>query len=101
MKIGWYEKIKQKIRFWLLRHLPPCEDTVKVISQSFERKLTLRERFLLRLHLWVCMWCVWYLEHLGLIRQSLRSQPGAQNSVAASPGLSDEARERLKRRLGT
>ena len=101
MKIGWYEKLKHAVRYWLLRRLPPCKQTVKVLSESLERKLTLRERVLVKLHLWVCMWCVWYLEHLQLVRSSLRAETSQEPTLSSTPGLSDDARERLKRSLSS
>lgn len=101
MKIGWYENSKHAVRFWLLRRLPPCKQTVQVLSESLERKLTLRERVLVKLHLWVCMWCVWYLEHLQLVRNAMRDEASQEHTLSSSPGLSDDARERLKRRLSS
>ena len=98
--MGWYDKTKHAVRFWLLRRLPPCQQTVEIISQSLERPLSTRERVLLKLHLWVCMWCVWYLEHLQLIRDTARKDsqdlPELDPSVT---GLSAEARERIKQQL--
>ena len=90
--------MQHAIRFWLLRRLPPCQQTVKVISQSFERPLTLRERILLKLHIWVCAWCAWYMEHLQVMRDALRAKidPDAELSSAVLPSLSSEARERIK-----
>ena len=101
MNLGWYETIKHAIRFWLLRRLPPCKQAVQVISQSFERRLSLRERVTLKLHLWVCIWCQWYLEHLAIMRNSIR-QKGAEipeMDFQSAPTLSLEARERITRRL--
>ena len=66
-----------------------------------ERPLSLKEQVLLKLHLWVCAWCAWYLEHLQIMRDSLRAKaekdPGLTPVVL--PRLSDEARERIKRNL--
>jgi hypothetical protein len=66
-----------------------------------ERPLTLRERVLLKLHLWVCMWCLWYMEHLQLMRDALRVQENETDDVEVSTTtrLSDEARERIRRSL--
>jgi hypothetical protein len=59
-----------------------------------ERKLTLRERINLKLHLWICAWCQWYLEHLHLIHDLAHTHdPG----LTDGPTLSPEARERIKR----
>jgi len=95
-----YEKAKHAVRFWLLRRLPACKQTVEIISQSMERPLTLRERVLLKLHLWVCMWCQWYLEHLQVMREALRLQENESDvGVSTTTRLSDEARERIRRTL--
>lgn len=99
--MGWYDKAKHKVRFWLLRRLPACKQTVEVISQSMERPLTLRERVLLKLHLWVCMWCVWYLEHLKIMRTAMRENASdlPELESPSRPGLSPEARERIKKAI--
>jgi hypothetical protein len=95
-----YDKLKHAIRYWLLRKLPTCQQTVEKISQAMERKLTLRERIYLKLHLWICAWCQWYLEHLQIIRDAARAK-GAESPdlESMSPSLSSEARERIKRKL--
>ena len=98
--MSWYEKAKHAVRFWLLRRLPACKQTVEIISQSMERPLTLRERTLLKLHLWVCMWCLWYMEHLQIMRDALRLQENESDvDVSTTTRLSDEARERIRRSL--
>ena len=98
--MSWYEKAKHAVRFWLLRRLPACKQTVEIISQSMERPLTLRESVLLKLHLWVCMWCLWYMEHLQLMRDALRLQENESDvDVSTTTRLSDEARERIRRSL--
>lgn len=93
-----YDKIKHGIRFWLLRRLPTCKQTTEVISQGMERPLTMKERVLLKLHLWVCAWCQWYLEHLQVIRNTLRT-PVSEDIDVSSATLGTEARERIKRRI--
>jgi hypothetical protein len=96
-----YGKFKKKVRLWLLRRLPACRETVAMISKSMDRPLTLRESLLVKVHLWICMWCQWYMEHLKTIRTTLRAQPiePPESNFGAAPGLTDDAKERLKRRL--
>lgn len=101
MRTGWYERVKHGIRYFLLRRLPACTHTVELISQSLERSLTWRERIALRLHLWICVWCLWYLEHLQIMRRTMRGK-AAQTSELDYPAefaLSAAARERIKRQL--
>lgn len=101
MALKVYDKIKHAVRWWLLRRLPTCKETVKVISESMERRLSLWERITVKLHLWICLWCVWYLEHLQLMRDTIRSKAAQEPNLDSSalPPLSAEARERLKLRL--
>jgi Putative zinc-finger len=95
-----YDKLKHAIRYWLLRKLPTCQQTVEKISESMDRELTLRERINLKLHIWICAWCQWYLEHLEIIREAARAK-GAESPdlESVSPTLSAEARERIRRKL--
>ena len=63
--------------------------------------LSLRERVNLTLHLWICAWCQWYMEHLNTIRDAARAK-GAESphlNSTPTPALSLEARERIKRKL--
>ena len=65
-----------------------------------DRELTLRERINLKLHIWICAWCQWYLEHLEIIREAARAK-GAESPdlESVNPTLSAEARERIRRKL--
>ncbi|HEV8140513.1 MAG TPA: zf-HC2 domain-containing protein [Pyrinomonadaceae bacterium] len=100
MALKPYDKLKHAIRYRLLRKLPTCQQTVEKISESMDRELTLRERINLKLHIWICAWCQWYLEHLEIIRETARAK-GAESPdlESVSPTLSAEARERIRRKL--
>ena len=102
MAVSAYDKLKHSIRYWLLRRLPTCQQTVQKISQSMETRLPLRERLNIKLHLWICVWCQWYLEHLHIIRDTTRARAATDTpdvSSVSNPGLSSEARERIRRKL--
>lgn len=96
-----YEKLTHSIRYWLLRKLPTCQQTVEKISQSMDRELTLRDRINLKLHIWICAWCQWYLEHLNIIRDTARAKGAASPDLSSTStqALSSEARERIKQKL--
>src|SRR5258708_8538971 len=98
MLMAIYDKLKHSIRYWLLRRLPTCQQTVQALSQSMERPLNLRERITVKLHLWICAWCQWYIEQLQLIRVVAHEQADASD-LTSGPGLSDAARERIRRKL--
>ena len=97
MALQAYDKLKHSIRYFLLRRLPTCQQTVEKISESMEHPLTWRESINLKLHLWICAWCQWYLEHLQIIREVARANAEAPDLTG--PTLSSEARERIKRNL--
>lgn len=99
MALKLYEKVKHGVRYWLLRRLPPCQSTVETISQSMERPLSFKERVQLKLHLWICAWCQWYLEQLQLIRETARAKADQAPDLDTGNGLSAEARERIRRKL--
>ncbi|HJU54930.1 MAG TPA: hypothetical protein VJ715_10170 [Pyrinomonadaceae bacterium] len=97
-----FTRAKMEASFWLGRRLPTCEEVLPVLSESLERKLTLRERVMLRLHFLICVYCVRYLRQLRLMRGAVRArseQMNQEDNTSAAPALSDEARERLKRAL--
>lgn len=50
-----------------------CKQTSQLISQSLDRKLTLRERFALLLHLILCKFCKRFSQQLQIIRVSMKS----------------------------
>ena len=96
MALKLYDNLKHSIRYWLLRTLPTCQQTVEKISESMERSLSLQERINLKLHLWICVWCQWYLEHLHVIRDAARAKADEPANLLPDRGLSNEARERMR-----
>ena len=96
MALKVYDKLKHAIRYWLLRRSPVCQEIAKSISRSMEDRLTLRERLTVKGHLWICAWCQWYLEHLQLIHHAAQATPFDSSDL---PGLSAEARERIRKKL--
>ncbi len=49
-----------------------CKQTSQLISQSLDRKLTLRERVALQLHLFVCKYCKQFSQHLQTLHVALK-----------------------------
>lgn len=99
MAVKLYDELKHAVRYWLLRRLPNCQNTVEMISQSMERSVSLSERVLVKLHLWICAWCQWYEEQLQLIRETARAKANEAPDPATGATLSEEARERIRRKL--
>ena len=101
MKGTLFNTIRHRVRYWLLDRLPTCKTLAPLMSQSLERRLTLRERVVLQSHVLVCAWCAWYLEHLGELRDQSRARGVSETAGEAVPStiLSPEARERIRRSL--
>jgi len=99
MALKVYDKLKHSIRYYFLRTLPTCQQTVEKISQSMDRSLSIRERVRVKLHLWICSWCQWYMEQLLVIRDTARAKADEPADLISGRSLSSEARERIRRRL--
>lgn len=76
-----------------------CKDASRLISESQERPLGLRERWGLRLHLWMCDACRNFLRQVASMRQALRELSQRTEGDAAGTDLSPEARERIRKAL--
>ena len=50
-----------------------CKQTSQLISQSLDRSLTLRERFALKLHLFICKKCKQFSQHLQTLRVAFKT----------------------------
>lgn len=53
-----------------------CKDASRLISQSLDRRLTLRERFGLRVHLMICDFCSRFRQQVELIRAAIKRMTG-------------------------
>jgi len=67
---------------------------VPLMSESLERRLSIREGLGLRLHLFVCAWCARYLNQIKSLRFILRGQ-SSQLPAELPHSLANDARERI------
>ena len=74
-----------------------CKEISKLVSESFDRKLSLRERMAMRMHLAMCSLCRTYQHQVVQLRALL--QGAAQSDAPVEKPLSEEARERIKQSL--
>ncbi|MBA3246494.1 MAG: hypothetical protein H0T63_00260 [Pyrinomonadaceae bacterium] len=101
MASKFLQHAKQTGIYWLARRLPTCKEIAPVMSESLERRLSARERVVLKLHLLVCEFCVRYLDQIILMHRALRARTAQLDEPPATPATSlpPAARERLKRAL--
>lgn len=80
-----------------------CKGASQLISVRQERPLGFRERWSLRLHLLICVYCRRFARQVDLIHRALRWL-GRQDEVDAAAStvdgeLTPEARERIRKAL--
>jgi len=96
-----YQRITKFFRRTILRTFPSCKEIVHVISASLDRPLTLRERFLMKLHLFACKPCVRYLDQSAFVSQAIKIMDEREKLDLFAGSLSDSARSRIKSALAT
>ncbi len=74
-----------------------CEETAQLVSEGLDRTLTLRERLVLRLHLFRCDLCTRYARQLKFLQRTCADADEEQLTEAAE--LTDDARARIRNRL--
>ena len=93
---GIIQKLQRARNRMILRILPPCKEIVKIVSASLDRKLTIRERAVMRLHLVACKPCVRYMEQSHFLSSAASQLDENLKDELFTGKLSDEARERIK-----
>ena len=78
---------------------PGCKTATRLQSKALDRKLPLRQRFGLRVHLLLCKWCRRYGKQIAFLRSAAHEHPD-EMADRVPQRLSGEARERIKHRLG-
>ena len=92
------EKIKLESIYWLARRLPVCRELTPWMSERLDHPLPLGREIKLRLHLMICEWCKRYQEQLVVLRDAVQtlSDSKQESIMIDQPGLSSEARKRIK-----
>ena len=78
-----------------------CKDASRLRSQSQDRRLTVREKVGLRLHLWICNSCREFSRQLQLIRQACQRIEESERMGVNSAELSSQAKTRILQELAS
>jgi len=70
-----------------------CGNISRLLSDGYERELTLPERMRIRMHLWMCRPCSNYGNSLGLINRLLADM--RRHADEHAPCLSDRDRQKI------
>lgn len=76
-----------------------CKEVSYKVSESYDRKLPLLERMMIRVHLMMCRYCTRFHRQLRLIRSMARYTQPFGNTAETSVTLPQDARARLKQTL--
>ena len=98
---GIIQRLRRARNLFILRTLPPCKEIAKIVSASLDRKLTVRERTVMRLHLVACKPCVRYMEQTHFLSSAASQLDEKLKDELFTGKLSDEARDRIKNLLKT
>ena len=77
-----------------------CKQASEIISQSYDRRLSWREQWNLRIHLFICNACARFARQMRFIRQAMRRFSQEQSEADKQIRLSADAADRIKRELG-
>ena len=93
-----FESIKTRLIVWIWNHTPNCSEMSRLASRATDEPLPFWTRLKMRLHYLICVWCERYSKHLKFLHRVAPQLPDQLDSV---PGrnLSDEAKQRMKKRL--
>ncbi|MBI5331134.1 MAG: zf-HC2 domain-containing protein [Betaproteobacteria bacterium] len=76
-----------------------CKDASHLLSERQERPLGFRERWGLRVHLWLCANCRKFERQLDLMRKALSTLGRRAKAESQGVDLTPEARERIRKAL--
>lgn len=76
-----------------------CKQTSQLLSEHQERPLSRRERWALKLHLFMCVSCRRFNRQLAMLRHALRQLAHGEISDQHGPELPPQARQRIRRAL--
>lgn len=94
--MNWFVDTGKVLKRMLDDLSPSCRRVTRLQSEGLDRQLPILQRVGLRLHLVLCSWCRRYRAQIQFLRAAVR----CSDQVAPPlPGLSPEARERIRRRL--
>lgn len=74
-----------------------CREVTRLVSESLDRELPLRQRMSTKIHLMMCKLCSRYNKQLAGLREAVRLHSMREDDMDFYPAsLSSEATERIK-----
>lgn len=80
--------------------MPSCQEVSRLVSESMERRLPLRQRIGLWMHLTMCRLCKGFARQLRVIRSAAKQHGEAEADTSLKEKtLTNDARERMRRAI--
>lgn len=79
--------------------MPTCKETALLVSQSYDRRLSWRERSGMRLHLMFCEACTRFARQMRFLHEAARRFAQRRTEDDEQVRLSAKALERIAREL--
>ena len=83
------------MKHWMFR----CQDVSQKVSQSMDVVLPWHHRMAVWMHLLMCRYCARFRRQLIMLRKMSRHIDSDRPSVEPTSNLSQEAKDRMKKRL--
>ena len=75
-----------------------CREVTRLVSKSMDHRLPWHQRLAMRFHLLYCVWCRRYAAQIQFLRKATKALV-VESTEAATPKLSVEAKEQMRKRL--
>jgi hypothetical protein len=89
--------LKAPVR-WLAELSPSCREASRLQSEALDHPLSFRRRLGLRIHVMLCKWCRRYGKQVSFLHKDVHEHPDDVTQCVPQK-LSEEARERIKKRM--
>ncbi len=78
-----------------------CRETSRLVSETLDHDLPLRDRISMRLHLMMCKFCRRYFSQIRFMRDAIKLAGDDLNDCDGTTGVKmpDSAKERVKRNM--
>lgn len=94
-----YKEFKKGFKRWLALKTEHCKEVAPLFSYAYDRKLTLWERFRVKLHLFTCGACTNYVSNLRFMHEVIATQDKILEKEEINISLAAESKERIKNAL--
>ena len=76
-----------------------CKEVTQLVSESLDRNLPFYRRFLIRMHLYMCKYCLRFDKQLRFMRDFSRDEKLQDSTLDQSVSLPPDACERIKKTI--